>query len=144
MVGLTVHNLLVAVFIYLQLCDSVPDMCAGMGKAMRKLKCGELVVQEEEIYQDKSKQFESKHAGKMVQEHYADLPYPPFSFGDMAKEMTYYSGEVRVRPIFMQYGNSLDMLNHHLYRVRLGNSCGENIVKLLCRGTRLLQTDSGF
>ena len=126
MVGLPAHHLPVwaTVFIYFQLCDSVPDMCAGMGKAMRKLQCGEQDLQEEKIYQDQTKQFESKDAGKMVQEHYADLPYPPFSFGDMAKEMSYYSGEVRVRPIFMQYGNSLDMLNHHLYRVRLGNSCG--------------------
>ena len=115
MVGLTAHNLLVwvTVFIYLQLCDSGPDMCAGMGKAMRKLKCGELVVQEEEIYQEKSKQFESKHTGKMVQEHYADLPYPPFSLSDMLRKKPYYSGS----PIFPQYANTLYLLNHHLYRV---------------------------
>eukprot|EP00090_Calanus_glacialis_P032215 TRINITY_DN5342_c0_g1_i1.p1 TRINITY_DN5342_c0_g1~~TRINITY_DN5342_c0_g1_i1.p1 ORF type:complete len:542 (-),score=129.47 TRINITY_DN5342_c0_g1_i1:28-1653(-) len=133
MVGLSAYHLRVwaTVVIYFQLCDSVPDMCAGMGKAMRKLKCGEPVLQEEKIYPDQTKQFESKHAGKMVQEHYADLPYPPFSFGDMAKEMTYYSGEVRVRPIFMQYGNSLDMLNHHLYR---GNQTFADRFRVLIAG----------
>ena len=119
MVGLSAYHLRVwaTVVIYFQLCDSVPDMCAGMGKAMRKLKCGELVAQEEEIYQEKSKQFESKHTGKMVQEHYADLPYPPFTLRDMIGEISYYSGKVRAPPIFLQYANSLDMLNHHLYRV---------------------------
>ena len=98
-------------------------MCAGMGKAMKKLKYGELVAQEEEIYQDKSKQFESKHAGKMVQEHYADLPYPPFSLSDMLREVSYYSGKVRARPIYPQYANSLDILNQYLYRVRLWIMC---------------------
>ena len=111
-------------FKYLLLCDSAPDQCVGMGKAMRKLKCGETVQKEEKIYQETTKHFESKYKGKMVQEHYVDLPYPPFSFSDMAREMSYYAGNVRGHPLFQQYANSLDMLNHYLYKVRKWNMAG--------------------
>ena len=108
---------LIVVFIDFLLCDAEPDQCDGMGKTMRKLKCGETILQEEKVYNAKKKQFQSKQASLMVQEHYADLPYPPFSMGDMAREMTYYTNSLRVLPILMQYTNSLDILNHHLYQV---------------------------
>ena len=71
------------------------------------------------MYKAKKKQFQSKQVSLMVQEHYTDLPYPPFSMGDMTREMTYYTNSLRVLPIFIQYSNSLDVLNHHLYQVQV-------------------------
>ena len=97
---------------------SYQDHCEGIqGKAMRKLKWGKVVLEEEMMYEEKRKEFKLKQPGVMVQEHYADLPYPPFSLSDMAREMSYYVGTVRDRPFFQQFTNNLDMLNHHLYRV---------------------------
>ena len=100
-------------------CEDAPDPCVGMGKTMRKLKCGETILQEENKDKAKKKLFQSKQASLMVQEHYADLPYPPFSMGDIAREMAYYTNSLRVLPIILQYTNMLDILNHHLYQVKV-------------------------
>ena len=121
MAGLSVFNLLVhlTVLIDFLLCDSKPDQCEGMSKTRRKMMCGDKIQQDEKMYEAKNKQFQSKAASDMVQEHYVDLPYPPFSMGDMTREMAYYTHSKwdALRPMFMQYANNLDMLNHHLYQV---------------------------
>ena len=99
---------------------SVCAGCTGLGKAMRRLKCGEPPAPEEDaLGQERRKEFLPGPAGEMVQGHYAHLPYPPFSMSDLARELAYYAGQVRERPLFQSFANSLDMLNHHLYRVAI-------------------------
>lgn len=112
--------------------DQDKDQCQGvMGKAMKRLRCGEQVLQEDKQYEERRKEFVVKAPGDMVQEHYADLPYPPFSLSDIAREMSYYAGRNNDRPLVQQYSNNLDMISHHLYR---GNQSYEPTFRVLIAG----------
>ena len=102
--------------------SSEVDECAGMSKAMRRIKCKNVPKNElpddwdikgmkEKMYQDFS---------SVVQDQYTDLPYPPFSISDMVREKNYYTlaPDSYTRPIFYQHTNSLNILNHYLYKVK--------------------------
>lgn len=54
----------------------------------------------------------------VVRGQYEDLPYPEFTLEDMAREQSYYSGPATPPPLLYQHTNSLDLVNHYLFRGR--------------------------
>ena len=100
--------------------DVEADQCKGMSKAMRRMKCGKVA---NSVTEDSDMKGLEERVGQnfstVVQDQYTDLPYPPFSLFDMVKEQKYYSmtPDSHSRPIFYQHTNSLNILNHYLYKV---------------------------
>ena len=88
----------------------------GMSKTMRRLRCEKV----DKLSDDQDLHL-SQHMSTVVQDQYTDLPYPPFTMFDMMQEQLYYSTHTNshVRPKFYQHTNSLNLLNHYLYKVSI-------------------------
>ena len=124
------------------------DECTGMSKAMRRIKCKK--VSKNELPEDwdirdmKEKMYQN--FSSVVQDQYTDLPYPPFSMSDMVREKNYYAlaPDSYNRPIFYQHTNSLNILNHYLYKVKQ-NICPSNtFLKFSIRARKCLMKTSLF
>ena len=91
---------------------------------MQKLKCKEPAISQQEELEHEQIKFSMKDAGFMVQDHYTDLPYPPFDVFDMTREMAHYQEDKNAHPIKKQYGNSLSIISHYLFNVSISFHTG--------------------
>ena len=101
------------------------DQCKGMSKAMKRMKCEKVVDKPPEDWDMIAMKEKLNHnLSSVVQDQYTDLPYPAFSLFDMVREQNYYAltPDSHSRPMFYQHTNSLNILNHYLYKVTLMNA----------------------
>ena len=64
-----------------------------------------------------------------VVQHYENLPYPPFSKLDMNEEYNYYKQDIESIPKFGVPTNTLENLNHFLFKGKENFRCVNGIQK---------------
>ena len=114
---LSISSFLLLGFIDFCLLSLEDDECKGMSKAMKRIKCKKVVTNIDDL---NIRNNDGQNFTTVVQDQYTDLPYPPFSVFDMVEEQKYYATqpEASSRPKFYQHTNSLNVINHYLYKVK--------------------------